>query len=299
MTENADEAKRFRSDLIVDLGSLSKEFRALGGDPGFLRYALTGALFAEPPEKSIAEINAFLIETINPKYLLEVQRDAQALIGKLDAIAGISRDRPVVRVAADALKALVAWIKDDDVAGLLLKRPRGGQVGPAWRYPFFAAIWPYLQAVSKASVRKRWGWMQEFFTAGDAIAVVDEGFLRRSLKTGGIKFVDLMKPAFRISKRRDTGNWETARSWFATARDAQDISLRGMVANGADDFLIWHHKLFLRRVPDYEIAPVRFTSLDRQYAEKAWAMFRDDFGYEKVPSPPAFLLDRCLRSAAE
>lgn len=294
--EKDAEIQQRKSDLIVELGDLSKEFRRLRGDPKFLLYALSEALLAEPPETAISEINAVLADAINPEQLASVAHAAETMIAKLGQVAEPIREHDRVEEARQALKKLIAWITADEVK--LLSRPRGHQVRTtAWRYPFFAAVWPHLQAVSKAKLDPRLDWLQQFFDAGDAIKVVDREFVRKKLLAGGLKFSDLMTPAFEISKPKSRGNEDTARSWIKSARDVEDLTLRSQLSAATNAFFILRHKLF--RVSDYDLVKIEFTARDRAYAEAAWTMLRDDFGYEQVPSPPAFLLDRCLRSARQ
>lgn len=280
-----------RSDFLIELKESCNGFRRLGGDPNFLLYALTGALLAEPPANGIEEINAILVDVINPEQLVALGRDAEKMIVRLRTLSGYNPERDVVLNAALALQNLVDWIKADEIK--LLSRPRGHQVETkVWRYPFYAAVWPYLNAVSKAKKDHKLDWLQQTFAVGDTVKVVDEEFVRKSLGTGGLKPKDFMKPSFEISKLSSSGNVDTARAWIARAHEITDTTLRTEVSAATDKFLVWRHKLFNepRRVK------LKFTNADRNYAAQAWDMLRDDFGFAQVP-PFAVLLDRCLHSA--
>lgn len=285
-----------RTVLISGLSELAKRFQEFGGTPGFLRYALTSALLTEPPEKGIDEINTIINERIGPDHILSTGQDAEALVKKLEQIPGVYRERAEVLQAVAALRSLLRWIESSGFDDLLLGRGPGRQSRTAaWRYSFFPAVWCHLNVVSKAALSTRWEWMQDAFFLGDSITVIDEDFVRGRLRSGGLRFADFMKPAFKVVPLGNPGNWETARSWFYGAKEAKDSSLHFQFAAGTNTFLVWRHKLY-RPGKDYETSPVTFTRRDRLYAQAAWAMLRDDMGYDQVPSPPAIVLSRCLDS---
>lgn len=299
MRDWAEKEQEHRTDLVSGLSELAKSFKKLGGSPDFLRYALTSALLTEPPEQDIDAINAIINERIGPDHILSAGQDTKALIKKLEQIPGVYRERDEVLQAVAALRSLLKWIESTGFDDLLLRRSAGHQSRTgAWRYSFFPAVWGHLNVVSKAALSTRWEWMQDAFVLGDSITGIDKDFVRGRLRSGGLRFVDFMKPAFKVAPLGDPGDWRTARAWFYGAKEAKDSSLRFHFTAGTDAFLVWRHKLY-RPGKDAETSRVTFTRGDRLYAEAAWAILRDDFGCDQVPLPPAFLLDRCLRSASQ
>ncbi|MEQ1917729.1 MAG: hypothetical protein ABL955_00905 [Elusimicrobiota bacterium] len=296
--EDRIEIQRRKHDLLVEFRGALRELQKHGGKPEFLLYALSAALLAESPEESIKGVNVALKDAIDPDQLQAARRRAETMIRTLGKLAESIRHHDRVRQAADALQAFVDWVAADDLR--LLSRPAGHQVGgKVWRYPFYAAMWPHLQiACPKWKEYPMSGWMQQVFDAGDAIKVVDREFVLRSLQTGGLTLKDLRTPAFEISKIKGEGKMDTLRAWVEKAGKTEDITLRGHFSAATNNFFIWRHKLF-RRPVDYDQVEIKFTRRDRAYAEAAWSTLRDKLNFAEIPSTPAILLDRCLRSASQ